>query len=44
MRLVNIQSVNPNIQIDLKYAPADNFPGQVVYQFQSCFLCEEAAL
>lgn len=44
MTLVNIQSVIPGIQIDLKYATSDNFTGQIVYEFQECFLLKEAAL
>lgn len=42
--LVNIQSVIPNAQIDLKYATADNFTGQIVYNFHHCLLLKEAAL
>jgi len=41
--LVDIQSIAPNIQVDLKYATEDNFTGQVVYSFQNCFLVKEAA-
>lgn len=42
--LVDIQSVIPRIQVDLKYATADNFTGQIVYDFQCCLLLREAAL
>ena len=42
--LVDIQSVIPTIQVDLKYATADNFTGQIVYNFQCCLLQKEAAL
>lgn len=42
--LVDLQSYIPNIQIDLKYATADNFTGEVVYDFQCCLLVKEAAL
>lgn len=42
--LVDIQSVIPQIQVDLKYATADNFTGQIVYNFQCCLLHKEAAL
>lgn len=42
--LVDLQSFIPNIQIDLKYATADNFTGQVVYKFTCCLLLKEAAL
>ncbi len=43
-KLVDIQSVIPGIQVDLKYATADNFTGQVVYHFHHCLLIKEAAL
>jgi D-alanyl-D-alanine dipeptidase len=42
--LVDLQSLIPTIQIDMKYATSDNFTGQVVYDFQQCFLVKEAAL
>lgn len=42
--LINIQSLVPQIQVELKYATADNFTGQVVYQFQECLLLEETIL
>jgi D-alanyl-D-alanine dipeptidase len=42
--LVNITSVIPNIKVDLKYATADNFTGAIVYEFQECFLHEDAAI
>lgn len=42
--LVDIQSVVPNIQVDLKYATADNFTGQVVYDFNRCLVHKEVAL
>lgn len=41
---VDIQELIPQIQVDLKYATADNFTGQVVYNFHSCLLVKEAAL
>jgi D-alanyl-D-alanine dipeptidase len=44
MGLINIKSVIPNIQIDLKYATQDNFTGEIVYEFRECFLLTEAAL
>ena len=43
MPLVNVHSLNPNIQIDLKYATPDNFTGQVVYDFAHCLLLESVA-
>ena len=42
--LVDMQSIAPNIKIDLKYATAANFTGQIVYDFQRCLLVKEAAL
>jgi len=42
--LVDIQTLIPNIQVDLKYATAANFTGQIVYNFQCCLLLKEAAL
>jgi D-alanyl-D-alanine dipeptidase len=42
--LIDIQSIISNVQIDLKYATADNFTGQVIYNFQHCLLLKEAAL
>jgi D-alanyl-D-alanine dipeptidase len=43
-KLVNIQTIAPKIEVDLKYATEDNFTGQVVYAFKECFLLEEVAL
>ncbi len=42
--LVDVQAAIPQIQIDLKYATADNFTGQIVYDFQTCLLLKEAVL
>lgn len=42
--LVDIQSFIPQIQVDLKYATANNFTGQIVYKFQCCLLLKEAAV
>lgn len=41
--LVDIQEINPNIKVDLKYATKDNFTGKVMYPFNRCFLHREAA-
>jgi len=41
--LVDIESVIPDIQVDLRYATADNFTGQVVYTFHRCFVLKEVA-
>ena len=38
MEMVNVQSVVPNIRVELKYATQDNFTGHSVYSFQECFL------
>lgn len=43
IELVDIQSIIPSAQIDLKYATNDNFTGQIVYDFQCCLLIKEAA-
>lgn len=45
MGLVNIQDINPNIQVDLKYATTDNFTGKIVYtDFKEAFFVKEVAL
>ncbi|NOZ55640.1 MAG: D-alanyl-D-alanine dipeptidase [Calditrichaeota bacterium] len=36
--LVDVQQVIPDIVVDLKYATADNFTGQVLYEVPRCFL------
>ncbi|MDP4087713.1 MAG: D-alanyl-D-alanine dipeptidase [Bacillota bacterium] len=41
--LVNIQDINSDIVVDLKYATADNFTGKVIYDFTICLLREETA-
>lgn len=43
-QLVDVRSFIPQIQVELKYATADNFTGQVVYHFQQCLLLKETAL
>jgi zinc D-Ala-D-Ala dipeptidase len=40
--LVDIQLAIPGIQVDLKYATADNFTGEIIYNFQRCYLIKEA--
>lgn len=42
-QLVDIQSVMPTIQVELKYATEENFTGQIVYGFKRCFLRKEVA-
>lgn len=41
--LVDIETVNPYIVVDLRYATADNFTGEVVYDFHKCYLRKEVA-
>ena len=41
--LVNIESVNPRIRLDLRYATADNFTHQVLYPRAKCFLRKAVA-
>jgi D-alanyl-D-alanine dipeptidase len=40
--LLDVQTLIPQIQVELKYATADNFTGQVVYPFHRCLLHKEA--
>ncbi len=42
-RLVSIQSISPNIVIDLRYATRNNFLGEAIYSFTTCSLHEDAA-
>lgn len=42
--LVPIQSINPNIKIELIYATPENFTGEIVYNFHECLLHEKAAI
>lgn len=42
--LVNIQSVIPQIQIELRYATSNNFTGQIVYSSYECLPLKETAL
>ena len=45
MGLVNIQDINSNIQVDLKYATTDNFTGKIVYtDFKEAFFVKEVAM
>ncbi len=43
-KLIDVQSLVPQIQVELKYATADNFTGQIVYPFHHCLLLEETIL
>lgn len=42
--LVDLQTIIPGVQVELKYATKDNITGQAIYAFDRCFLREEAAL
>lgn len=42
--LVDIESIIPDIHLELKYASINNFTGQIVYNFNKCLLLKEAAL
>ena len=41
--LIDIQSLIPQVQVDLKYATPDNFTGKIVYNFTRCLLRKETA-
>jgi D-alanyl-D-alanine dipeptidase len=41
--LVEVQSINPRIRIDLRYATANNFVGKAMYRVNKCFLRREVA-
>jgi D-alanyl-D-alanine dipeptidase len=41
--LVDIQIINPHIQIDVRYATADNFMGEPLYPAARCLLRREVA-
>lgn len=42
-RLVNVQTIIPNLIIDLKYATSDNFTKKVVYSSSQCYLIDAVA-
>lgn len=42
--LVEINKINPNIKLDIRYATPNNFTHQILYKSARCFLCREAAL
>ncbi len=42
--LVDIHTINPRIRVELLYATPRNFTGQVVYDFDRCFVREVVAL
>ncbi|MCK5633119.1 M15 family metallopeptidase [bacterium] len=41
--LVEIIKINPNIQLDIRYATPNNFTGKAVYESPRCFLCKTTA-
>jgi zinc D-Ala-D-Ala dipeptidase len=41
--LVDLQTVNPRIRIELRYATTDNFLGKAMYRLNKCFLRREVA-
>ncbi len=42
-RLVDLSAINPHIVIDLKYATADNFLKEKVYDDNKCYVLESLA-
>ncbi len=42
--LVDLQKLMPEIILDIRYATANNFTGQVLYPSPRCFLAKDAAL
>lgn len=42
--LVDIQTVIPSIQVELRYATTNNFTKEVLYPFHHCYLIREAAM
>src|SRR5688500_10270475 len=42
-QLVDIQQINPHIVVDLRYASSNNFTGEVIYTFNTCYLIHPAA-
>jgi D-alanyl-D-alanine dipeptidase len=41
--LVDVRAVNSRIQVEMRYAGADNFTGEVLYPFDGCYLQPEVA-
>jgi zinc D-Ala-D-Ala dipeptidase len=41
--LVEVQSINPRIRIEIRYATANNFVGRAMYRVNKCFLRREVA-
>jgi len=44
VQLVDVKKIIPDIILDIRYATANNFTGQVLYPSAECFLLEEVAL
>jgi D-alanyl-D-alanine dipeptidase len=44
VRLVELNTVIPDVLLDIRYATTNNFTGKVVYPSARCFLAEPAAL
>ncbi len=42
--LVDVQTIDQTIHVELKYATKDNFTRQVIYDFSRCFLLKQVAL
>jgi zinc D-Ala-D-Ala dipeptidase len=42
--LVDVQSINPHILVDIRYATSNNFVGRPVYSCAKCFLRRKVAL
>ncbi len=42
--LIDIQSINPRIRVDIRYATANNFVGRPVYSRAKCFLRRKVAM
>jgi len=41
--LIDVQTINPRIRIDLRYATSDNFMGKAMYRMKKCYLRREVA-
>jgi D-alanyl-D-alanine dipeptidase len=42
--LIEVNKLNPNIVLDIRYATTNNFTGKIVYPEARCFLVKDAAL
>ena len=42
--LVDIRSIIPNIEVDIKYATKDNFTKKAIYSIAKCYLIEHVAI